>query len=31
MSDAETVDYMSDIEITGKGVLHPRERLKKKI
>ena len=29
MSDAETVDYISDIEITDKRPLHPRELLKR--
>ena len=29
MSRAETIDYMSDIEITDKRPLHPREWLKR--
>ena len=28
MSDDDTIDYTSDIEITGKQSLHSRERLK---
>ena len=28
MSDDDTIDYTSDIEITGKQSLHPREWLK---
>ena len=30
MSNTETVDYTSDIEITEKRPLHPREYLKRK-